>query len=287
MEFIVNRPAVDYLTVTTYSERVFGQTILATHTSQEAAEATDDGIKRYQGKRFHHPGGSIFFGEGQQKQQDSETWLPHFVMSASGAAADKFSTYWAGQDLMPVSVTRVDCQLTLPLPDWYKSHSLLKTLRTGEWKGRKPLCTMIDNYGDDTVYIGSKSSDRRARIYVKERGWLRVEYQYRKDYAESAFSNIRASPNTGCAGTLVSELIKWPEHPVKNIFLEQLKLANTQAVKAAKPEKSMSRRYRWFTRQILPAIETMLHDHDIGGKVRDDLLGVMEKCGKNGQDNNS
>lgn len=283
-EFIVERAAPDYLSLTSWDGDFLYRAMHETHTPEEIREAKKERIKRYAGVRIHHPGGSIFFGEGQQKNPESEITMPHYMVSASGAAASPFSLFWAGDSMLGVSVTRFDVQLTLPLPDWYKSQAFLSTLRDGDWKGKSPHCTLIDNYGDDTVYVGSGQSDRRCRWYIKETDWIRCEYQYRKEYAESAFSRYKRSPTIACAGILVSELVKYPAHPIVVYFLEKLSGANRADVQGRRPEKSTSRTFRWFKHQVVPALRKMLNDHDLGERVASELRDLIEqnKEGKEG-----
>jgi hypothetical protein len=223
---------------------------------------------QYQGHCQILPDGSIFWGVGQQQGND------HFLMQASGSAADRVARWlMVNEERSDFNITRLDLQLTVPIPSWFNARHFLDALRVGDWKGRRRKATMIDNYGDDTVYIGSRQSDKFCRVYVKEEDFLRLEFEYKKGKADAVYWMLkRHGIEKAGAGLLHGEVLQLPEHPVTELFLENL--SNYEKMIAI-TEKRPSSRFRWFVKQCAPAIQTLLRDHDAGDATRrvlEDLL---------------
>lgn len=264
-DFITNVVACDYLTVGTFNP--------AAHSDVNNTIASCDIVPQekhrmqYDGMEQTFSDGSVFWGTGIQKG------VPHYLTQVSGAASDRFirRAVLLGRD--DFNVTRLDIQLTIRKPDWFKARAFLDTLRTGDWAGRRKKATMVDNYGDDTVYIGSWHSDSFARVYVKEKEWIRFENEWKKERADSAFRIIKAhGPQKAMHGLLYGELLKLPDHPVKTAYREVLDGYETMTAMVVKPE---SKRMKWFIKQCTPAIQTLLSDHDCGDRTREILEDLL------------
>lgn len=224
---------------------------------------------QYHGKIQTMDDGSVFWGTGLQGE------FNHHLVQVSGAAADRFSAFLLSSSLSKYSVSRVDIQLTLPLPEWFKARDFLDNLRNGVWLGRSRKCTMVDNYGADTVYIGSRKSDRFARLYVKEESYYRLEFEYKGDRAAAVFDTLKKHGLTnGGSGILFREVSLLPSHPVITDFGLALRLFDKLKPEVVKPE---SKRFKWFVKQCLPAIDTLLNDHDVGAKTAFILQDILDK----------
>ena len=269
-EFIAYRAAVDYLTVTFWDSQVWSSCVTLLGGVADEDKCVPARMMMYTGHRCTWNDGSIFWGEGVHSDRK------HFIIQVSGAASDRAAlalksvkgSYW--------NITRIDLQITLDLPEWYKSRSLVDTLRKAEWKSKPRKVTLIDGNGDDTVYIGSRTSDRYIRIYVKEKDFLRFEVELKGDYAKAAWERYKAGGYLTVAGMLVTEMVKLPKHPIVDVFAAQLKQANAVEIMGAKPVKTPSKTFRWFVTQVAPAIERLLNDHDTGAITRDVLLSLLE-----------
>lgn len=257
-EIIVNRAALDYLTVTTFDRPLYSDILKTILTRDEREESEKDSIKRYVGMRSVWTCGSVFYGEGLQDG------FAHWIISASGGAADRVGYALSGQILPSMNVTRIDVQITIEKPSWYRARDFVDAVEEGEWKGRRRKPVLIENGGDDTVYLGSYHSDRFTRIYVKEKTWLRLETVFKRDYAEEAWKRYAAAPAIAPAGLLVSELIRFPKHPIIDAFAAELKNANQIDVQKAKPVKTLSTTYLWLVRSVAPAVSRLLNDHESG-----------------------
>ena len=273
--FIVERAALDYLTMTFWEARYYERFLWSVVGDPDPDKCTDTSIMWYRGTRCNWDDGSIFYGVGENQGKK------HWLTQTSGAAADRVGFALANEKKPGANVSRLDAQITIPLPDWYKAPAFTQTLRNGLWKGRSRKVTLIDGNGDDTVYIGSRSSDRYIRVYVKEKDWLRFEVEFKGKLAFAAWLRYEKSPLLAPAGILVSEIIKLPEHPIKKAFLEQLRNANAIDVQAKKPVKTPSKTFRWLITQVAPALERLLNDHDVGPAAADVLLSLVENSNVN------
>lgn len=258
--FIANVTSIDYLSISTFNQSDFDKItsdFLSTDTQPE-----DSQRMQYLGQVQSRDDGSMFWGTAEQRGQR------HYLIQVSGAMADRVASaiLMLGDTLADPSITRLDLQLTIAKPDWYKSRSYLDTLRGDVWSGRQRKVTLIDNYGDDTVYIGSRQSDRFARLYVKESNWLRIEFEYKAERAQSVWDLLsRHGKEKASQGVLFGELADLPKHPINSLFKGHLRGAERLTPKLIKPE---SARYKWFVKQCVPAIVTLLNDHDSGESTR-------------------
>lgn len=264
--FIANVPAIDYLSLSTYNQTDFDK--ITTDFLSCDVQPEDTQRMQYLGQTQARDDGSIFWGTAEQRG------MRHYLIQVSGSMADRVATavLMLGDKLADISVTRIDLQLTIERPDWYKSRSYLDTLRGDVWSGRQRKVTLIDNYGNDTVYIGSRQSDRFARLYVKESKWLRMEFEYKKDRANSVWGAIvRHGKEKAAQGILFGELADLPKHPINSLLKGYLRGAERITPTLVKP---VSARYKWFVKQCVPAIVTLLNDHDSGESTRAILLDL-------------
>jgi hypothetical protein len=264
MHFISFAPAIDYLSVTTFEEEIFSSMVLD---SVERDNIEETSRMQYQGQTQAKSNGHFFWGVADQGGRQ------HYLIQASGAYSDKFGFYYFTVKPSDSRVTRIDLQLTLPQPDWYASRHLIDWLRSAEWKGRQRKITAVDGGGNDTVYIGSRSSDRYIRIYTKDSKWLRFEIEYKGDRARAVAQLIRDYDyRATISGILHRELNHLPQHPIIQGFKTHLQHDPLDIV-VQKPE---SNTYRWFIKTVLPALRKLLNDHDLGERTRATLLDVLD-----------
>lgn len=257
-EFLVDSSKLDYLTITTFDRDTFQKILTAvTNSKQRQNDASPMRIRGYEGQMLKLSNGTLFWGFGTQQKVD------HYMIISSGAAADTFG--FAVSELVGLgeyNVSRIDIQHTIRLPDWYSARSCVDALRSGEFKGRQRKVTMIDNYGNDTVYIGSRTSDSFTRIYVKDSVWLRLEYEYKRSYATDAWSKVRRHGDKAKQGILYGELLKLPECPIVNLFKEHVRMDDPAAPSSEKIISTPNTTYLWLKRQVEPAVLRMLNSHE-------------------------
>src|SRR3990172_2041076 len=166
---IVNEAAIDYLRMTTFhfTEYDKGVTTIGGGNNGDWKRA---GIMQYRGNKKL----GVFHGQGEQKGRT------HYMIDISGGQADDYGYKLLDNDL---KVTRIDLQFTFEKPCDWNVREFADAMREGIWPNRVRNVTMIDNNGNDTIYIGSRTSDKFIRFYVKDAEWLRYEIEIKGDAA--------------------------------------------------------------------------------------------------------
>jgi hypothetical protein len=259
---IVNDPGVDWLTFTSFDEEEEARLLRAfwacgSGSVTQAKQMQYEGIEKDNG---------VFIGIGWIPRESDEKGVKsrNVMLRTWGGTADDV---WLSLSDEPVRVCkRIDVQITIPLPFDYCARTLKDSLESGDWFGRKRICELIERDGLDTVGIGSRSSDRYIRIYVKlinELRWLRFEVEYKQERAEEAYRIAGQGNRYLIGGMLRSELSQLPA--VADIGLLKLKDAlsySSVTVKAVQREKDKDGRLDWLRTAVSPCLIKLLNDHD-------------------------
>lgn len=164
--FIVNRAACDWCTLTTSDKYVYNEFVQMVGEHVDWKQTSSQKRLQYSGIG----GDGFFYGVGVQNGS------PHYMMILSGLLAGQLLPVWAArQSARFCNCTRFDIQITIP-KEWKARETsgigrdiLARqregTSRTGAALSVKMVVSDRDN--DDTVYLGSRTSDRFIRIYDK------------------------------------------------------------------------------------------------------------------------
>lgn len=169
-DMIVNRVAIDWVTVGSFDQREPRRmsTALDGHMKRTREGAS---VMQYRGQAWE----SGFVGNAEQDDR------VHTLCNVTGSYADRCFFDILRYATKGASFTRIDVQLTIELPEWYSARELNDYLAFV----LKRRIMLIENSGLDTVYVGSRQSSRYIRIYVKEdssgKRWLRFEIETKKD----------------------------------------------------------------------------------------------------------
>jgi len=122
---------------------------------------------------------SLFIGQGEQKRK------AHMIINISGAAAQEH--YRQFVDIGELYCTRIDLQVTRPLPAKYTGLRVIRQACTSTNN------TLIESRDNDTLYIGSRSSELFVRLYEKvlDEKYLRLEFELKGGRARQAWLAIR------------------------------------------------------------------------------------------------
>lgn len=132
-----------------------------------------------------HRAPQFFMGTGEQ------TGRRHHIVSASGSLAERMR-----KSLMKLDgfyCTRLDLQITIEKPAWVDLTKLHKSL------GKKRT-TLISSEENDTLYFGSRESDKFARLYEKplnEKMYLRMEFELKGNVASGTWNAILSGETVG------------------------------------------------------------------------------------------
>lgn len=205
----VGSVALDWLTLTTFDRVAFSWAVrlLGKHTA--ASSRLEANIMQYRGAK----GDGYFFGTGFQ------AGVEHFMVRLSGSVAQSFFLAAANYPRMleRFKATRIDVQYTHDgVPD-VRLGEVGELLRVAEWashKGRRPKVDYFSNdSGLDTLYIGSRSSVRLQRIYVKpidNHPYLRWEVEYKEDLAANLWLVLLQVGVSALPGILSGEMAVVP-----------------------------------------------------------------------------
>lgn len=264
--FIVERAAIDWLTLGSFHApdwmvmKMWFDDVV-----------TDRMGEKRKAKRLQYKGeqsGQVWLGTATQRYKIHGKMVTgeHALMQVSGASADAL-WHTLAETVSPRSrCTRVDLQVTVPMPNSWHSAGLVSHLQQARWgRGRPPEVQLIANPGgDDTVYIGARTSDRLIRIYVKERDWLRFEVQYSGDYAKQVWGKLRKGE--GKAAILKAEVLRVPLPFALSRAFERFLSADPADL--PKTVRKNSDTLAWLYGQVNEVVKRMMLDHDEGEETR-------------------
>lgn len=261
---VVGSVALDWLTLTTFDAESFNDAVrlLSAHIADDWLSAK---IMQYEGLRA--PG--AFFGVGQQQS------VPHYMVRLSGSVAQSF--FMAASNyprvLSAFRCTRVDVQYTHTAIPSVRLGDVGDLLRNADWrhhKGRRPRIDYYSNdSGLDTLYIGSRSSVRLQRIYIKQVDddrFLRWEVEYKEDLAANLWSALLEVGLSVLPGILAGEIAVVPLSVCPE-FMDMVSAVgdNPQRLKLYRDDSEPLKSIVWLWSSVLPCVRR-LQSND--GKVR-------------------
>ena len=199
-----------------------------------------------------HRAPSFFMGTGEQDKRR------HHVVHASGSLAERMRKSFMLFD--GLYGTRLDLQMTILEPAWVDLAKLHKNL------GKKKT-TLHSSEENDTLYIGSRESDKFARLYEKplgEKMFLRMEFELKGRMAAGAWNAILAGETVG--GIYKRLLIKsiLPD-AFKRLFENASDTATDKALRAEILHDS-AKTLKWV-QSLDAAMRRHMNNHEIGDQV--------------------
>lgn len=211
---IINRAAVDYLRLTTFMEDESNKL------AKVFQAISRDQLIKYPVKNMQYAGSRMeggFIGIGAQKNQKNT------MIELSGSTAQEGLEelrIWLNDEAFVGGVPRIDIQITIErhrtdenlsvlgnrLRDMLELH--IKNPKT------RPEVRMRDNSridNDNTVYIGSRESDRMVRIYDKEINnteYIRYEIEYKNKTARKVFDEA-IKDNDNIAAMIKTDMMRF------------------------------------------------------------------------------
>lgn len=193
----------------------------------------------------------FFIGHGDQNGER------HHVLSASGGLAHRMQNGLVGSDGW--YGTRIDVQITIPRPT---NISLPKV----QLKLGKRGTTLISSEENDTLYLGSRTSELFTRLYEKplDQMYLRLEFELKGSRARSAWDAVRAGESVGSVFAYYLDKSQLPDK-VK-IHFEEADDSATQHAMQAEIASDNEKTLKWI--QSLDAcMMRHMSSHEIGDRV--------------------
>lgn len=200
-----------------------------------------------------HRAKQFFIGSGLQDKRQ------HHVVHASGSLAERMKKSFMQFD--GLYGTRVDLQITILKPSWVDLAKLHKNM------GKK-LTTLLSSKENSTLYIGSRESDKFARLYEKPMGgrmFLRLEFELKSRMAAGAWNAILAGESVGSIYKRLLIKSKLPD-AFKALFEIADDTATDTALRA-EIEHDNQKILKWIM-SLDAAMLRHANNHEIGDQVK-------------------
>lgn len=261
-EITINKVQYDYFTLTSYDDDLYERFAKIANESEDIREAK---VQQYQGHKSYFDNGSIFVGTGLQGP------ALHNLVRLEGPIAEdcKIDVKHSIRD-DNARLTRVDIQVTILQPDnyakdgqWRLFNRINRNEHTPGWaESADPVHGKLI-----TVYRGSRSSDRFARVYQKpvraDRPALRLEFQLNRRRAEPfglAWVAGRVDSRTA-----FKALLEWfDDEEIRHMFEMAVDGFHPLLPKTLRRETKTE---RWLLTQVLTAFTRYINMHDDDGRV--------------------
>lgn len=252
---------VDWLTLTTYSLEAFNELYYIHASTRDQTGIKEKGsFRNYRGVMF----GGALWASGKQGQ------AMHYLVKASGARAHDLAVSLAAcLSWESFRASRIDLQVTVPgILDGLSVKRSTESIIASRHVGRPPKITAI--LGEtDTVYIGSRSSERMVRIYQKPASHdgtparVRFEVELKGDLSAIALRDIMTG-RVRIADRLAWE---WNRLPVDRAHecLQGItsELAACKSVEPTPPPvRPLPKTMNWLETVVDASIRKLASDHD-------------------------
>lgn len=263
---LVGRPACDWLTLTSFEEQEERALLECFWNMSRVYRANPESAKQAQYRGVSFDGAFIGLTEIVKDEQSKR----HVMYRSWGCVAQDSLVELCESPIR--RCRRIDLQITVPQPFSYRARNLKDELEGAEWFGRKRKSLLYENSGLDTVYVGSRASDRVIRVYVKEIDglrWLRFEVEYREDRANPVYFKCSEGNQQTIGGILRSEIEQLPE--VADVGILAIKEALYHAAVTVSPPERIEQpggKLSWLKGSVDPVVLRMINDHDDGEAVK-------------------
>jgi len=261
-DLCLNVAMCDYLTLTSWEYDVLW-TLFAL---PDDGTPYDMAHQRYVGQQTD----SMFLGQGKVKGKE------HFMLQISGSLADKLLPQ--SLTMENVRCTRLDVQCTTQTPfDNQLSRNLHKL--SGRMLERGKTSSFMTKQGLSTCYIGAFTSQKLARVYMKDKYLLRYEMMYKKDIADPMFKKLRELPSDESwrfhiTGYLKYQLLATGDDWLDSIFERHLGQVNIKPPSVPRPETKTG---KWLRDAVLPAFARYAFQHDANQNILADFQKILDR----------
>lgn len=240
----------DYLRIATWKELAYTKT-LARLISNWPGDWKQSKWLQYKGWRKD----ALFIGHAIQQKKS------HTLINVSGALANR---------LLPTLktfegwyCTRIDLQITLDAIKMQGDNlAYIRDYCT------TTNTTLIESYENDTLYLGSRSSDVFIRLYEKQFDngkYIRLEFELKGSRARASWNAITKGESLDSIFKYYNNRSKLPQE-VKTWF-NPYGTTETDEAMNAEIETSLKKKLEWL-QSLDPAIMKYLGNHDIGDEVK-------------------
>ena len=257
------KPTLDYVRFATWKTAAYAE-VMAQISRDYPLDGHKSNFLQYRGTRYGAYG-QLFAGRAMQAGKE------HYIIHNSGFTSHDF---YAAYDFdWPWYCTRIDLEVTLPMPSWFYDDDFeaqLAAMRD---------ITEISSPSGRTVYFGKRTSGRMVRLYTKtldDTRYLRCELELKKSYAQIAHQILGAPEQDNEELRIYQHHLEAMQLPytLREYFTGNSSPTDENIGKLLK-RKEADNRLGWF-QSIVPGIERMMMDHDIGSTTRAIIFALNE-----------
>ena len=262
---IINTPSLDYWRATTSDYQRYREIVEELLPNKEE-ERDMWRFQQYKGEQLD----GIAHGFAEQNGEDS------YIVDVSGENADNKRLILGYSDM---KLTRLDIQYTIKKPDYWDTIEFYYQMELGVWPNAKRHVEARINEGNDTIYIGDRTSERFIRVYVKETDYVRFEVEFKKTLAVKAWRAIRNGGRSVMAGILLSEISRLPQSNFLDELVKELHPWSGGAAVDMTVQRVKStdiKRVKWLA-SLLPTIKRMMYDSDYGYMVTGWFVDLVDE----------
>lgn len=194
----------------------------------------------------------LFIGHGEQNGKH------HCIIQTSGSLSDRVVNTLLALDGW--YCTRLDIQITLICPENFKLAWVRDQCRTNN-------TTLIESKNNDTLYLGSRTSDIFARLYEKIaiEKLLRLEFELKGLRARAAWQSLMLGEYAQAIFLYYLRSSKLPDD-IKAMY-EDYEVESTKHAMRLIKENDTEKVLKWIT-SLSDSIELNLANHEIGESVK-------------------
>lgn len=194
----------------------------------------------------------FFIGLGEQQKKR------HAVMQASGSLAQRMTKGFINYPEW--YCTRLDVQITVPRPEWVSLPELRSKL------GKKGT-SLISSQENDTLYLGSRTSDFFTRLYEKmfDDMHLRLEFELKGNRARMAWDAMLAGEDSDRIFNYYLARSKLPRQ-----YIELFDGCDDDATNRSMNKERIAvaeKKLKWIE-SLDSAMLSAIGDHEIGDRVK-------------------
>lgn len=205
--------------------------------------------------------GGVFFGAGNQQGKE------HYMIRVSGGRANEFAMH-ASRVVSDMRCTRMDVQVTVSKPlDWDVLKMRAQVDSYTDALGRERITEVIlGKKNINTLYMGSRTSMRFVRVYVKPTDGLEVllryELELKKLVANRAWKHYGDVGAVACAEILSSSVGKIPKSVTEADCFRFITEVKPEELRVGRVVRGDNSTVRWFMDAVLPAFARLASDHE-------------------------
>lgn len=216
-------------------------------------------------------GDNSFYGVGEQNKKR------HYVFRTAGSSSSVLFDLAAR--FTKIYCTRLDVQVTVKLPGHYDPFLIYKN---HQGRGRLGV-TIIDSPTGSTIYFGSRTSDKFARLYEKryeDGNYLRLEFEFKGKLARAVYETMQ-STSAGPTAVFQNYLPKFGLSDDVMALFDTGPDAEPLRLKIEHNE-DIYKKMTWLS-SLSDTVIQMGNDHEMGGFVRRLLNDWQDKIDINSE----